>query len=233
LDPRNAGYWQGGQPEEEDLDWGDGDIEGIKNYIGSDADMIKKWDMLREDSAFVDAAKAFMQARKSGNTKAAIAAMMKLKQSARPTIDKFNSLKTGGTGNPAPRSSQSWPRPTSRLGSSAGNSQGFFGDGDRSQVDEAAAKREQMPGQQTEVQGPGNAASALGFGKGGASTGQDEVKKRIRRGKIDSTAADNRGGPGGSAKEARWIGKTDIARKAASGMPAHLLDPNYKPGSRR
>ena len=87
LDPRNAGYWQGGQP---DLDW-DGDISGIKNYMGfTDADMLE----LREDPAFVDSAKAFMQARHSGNTKAAVAAMMKLKQSARPT---------GGTGNPAPR----------------------------------------------------------------------------------------------------------------------------------
>jgi len=151
LDPRNAGYWQGGQP---DLDWDwDGDTSGIKNYMGfTDADMLE----LREDPAFMDSANAFMQARHSGNTKAAVAAMTKLKQSARPT---------GGTGNPAPSGNYQYgpgrPGPTPP-GVSRGGASGGGG-----------APPQRGP---IEIQGYQPSGGGGGFPRGGMGTGVSETR---------------------------------------------------------
>ena len=160
LDPRNAGYWQGGQP---DLDW-DGDISGIKNYMGfTDADMLE----LREDPAFVDSAKAFMQARHSGNTKAAVAAMTKLKQSARPT---------GGTGNPAPSGNYQYgpgrPGPTPP-GVSRGGASGGGG---------APPQRGPIEIQGYQPSGGGGGFPRGGMGTGGSETGTTYEDPIFRRG---------------------------------------------------
>lgn len=237
--PRKPGFKPPKQPDhyapedpgqDYELDWGE-DIGGFTPgarhkksirtpvedaaYDESDRRVLEKWDMLRDNEAFVEAAHNLMAAKESGDLKAQIRAMLALKGAARPTVDQWNSLHTGGTGNPAPRGSQDWPTPKSPLGTSTHDPNGggggalnkpagggFLGDIDNSYVDEDAARAEGQPGF-LRSGGSGNFLASLsagkgpsGFGKpgGGASTGLSEANPGAMGGKKPAPRGVRRGG---------------------------------------